>query len=78
MQDEKNHWPPVVGDEVWIKDSRLTGSVTKTKGASETRFQIKVSSVTGDGERLKPGPARAARLASRWYGLDELAPVPKA
>jgi hypothetical protein len=78
MQDEQKRWPPIVGDEVWIKDSRLTGNVTKTKGASETRFQIKVSNLAGDGEKLKPGPARAARLASRWYGLDELAPAPDA
>jgi hypothetical protein len=75
MQHEKKPWPPTVGDEVGIKESKLRGNVIKTKGVSEARFRLQVPNQTKDGVKLSPGPARAARIASRWYGLDELEPV---
>jgi hypothetical protein len=76
MKQEATRWPPVVGDVVRIKDSQLRGNVIKTKGVSETRFRLQVPSQTADGVKLSPGLARAARIASHWYGLDELEPVP--
>ena len=78
MQREDKRWPPVVGDEVRIKESRLSGTVIKTKGVYEARFRLHVT-VPSHSE-AKPGPQqrRVARLASRWYGLDELQPAPEA
>jgi len=78
MQDEQRRWPPTIGDEVTIKDSRLRANVIKTKGVSEARFRLQVPNTTRDGAKLSPGQARIARLASHWYGLDELEPAPEA
>jgi len=72
MQRETRPWLPEVGDHARIKGSPFAGEVVKTKGVNEPRFRIKVSGTTAEGQKLPPAEARAARIASRWYGLDEL------
>ena len=66
-------WPPSEGDRVMVKDAGLVGTVVKTKGVYETRFRVLVPPPA---EASSPVALRqeraAARLASRWYGLDEL------
>jgi hypothetical protein len=66
-------WPPREGDSVMVKDAGLVGAVIKTKGVHEARFRVMVPPPTeaSDPIALKREKA-AARLASRWYGLDEL------
>lgn len=66
-------WPPREGDNVMVKDAGLVGAVIKTKGVHEARFRVMVPPPTeaSDPIALKREKA-AARLASRWYGLDEL------
>jgi hypothetical protein len=69
-------WPPVVGSTVRIKDTPFSGTVIKTKGVYEARFQIVVpSDTTVSGAAAQRATRRAARLASRWYGLEELEPL---
>jgi len=75
MKQQNSPWPPVVGDEVRIKENGFQGAVVKTKGVHEARFRLSVSSKTPDGGSLPRTEARAARIASRWYGLDELEPL---
>lgn len=72
MQQVERSWPPVIGDQARIKGSPFAGEVVKTKGVYELRFRLKVSGTTEGGVKLPRAEARAARVASRWYGLDEL------
>lgn len=72
MQQENRSWPPAIGDHARIKGSPFAGQVVKTKGVNEPRFRVKVSGTTAAGAKLPPAEARAARVASRWYGLEEL------
>ena len=69
-------WPPQVGDTVRIKDAQVNGTVTHTKGVSGTRFRILVTASARDMTRSAIAERRLARRASRWYGLEELDPVP--
>jgi hypothetical protein len=66
-------WPPREGDRVMVKDAGLVGTVIKTKGVYEARFRVLV---TPPAEASSPIALKrekaAARLASRWYGLNEL------
>jgi hypothetical protein len=66
-------WPPREGDSVIVKEAGLVGTVIKTKGVHEARFRVLVPPPT---EASNPLALRrekaAARLASRWYGLEEL------
>jgi hypothetical protein len=75
MLDPTYRWPPTEGDSARVKDTGHIGTVVKTKGVHEARFQLKVPqpTVAGDAVSLKRARA-AAREASRWYGLDELEP----
>jgi hypothetical protein len=54
-------------------DAGLVGTVIKTKGVHEARFRVLVPPRT---EASSPVAFKrekaAARLASRWYGLNEL------
>jgi hypothetical protein len=56
-----------------VKDAGLIGTVIKTKGVYEARFRVLVTPPT---EASSPTALKreraAARLASRWYGLNEL------
>ncbi len=74
MPNSSAPWPPKEGDSVRVKEVGLLGTVIKIKGVYETRFRVRVVPPTenGDANALKRARA-AARLASRWYGLDELA-----
>ena len=76
MESATSHWPPAEGDSVRVKDVGLVGTVIKTKGVQEARFRIQVlaTTTTGDAVALKRAKA-AARLASRWYSLNELEAV---
>jgi hypothetical protein len=66
-------WPPRAGDSVLVKDAGLVGTVIKTKGVYEARFRVLVPPPTEASSPLELKRERAAaRLASRWYGLDEL------
>ena len=57
-----------------LKEAGFLGTVVKTKGVHEARFKVRAEPPTGgDAFALKRARA-AARAASRWYGLDELAP----
>jgi hypothetical protein len=76
MQQTESIWPPRVGDGAYVKESGLRGTVVRSKGVYQARFQLKVAPVGKDGSAPTPGQARAARVASRWYGLDELEPAP--
>jgi hypothetical protein len=67
-------WSPAVGDAVVIKDCDLAGTVMQTKGVYETRFRVSVTSSAVGLGRQAADERRAARRASRWYGLDELKP----
>ena len=66
-------WPPREGDSVMVKDAGLVGTVIKMKGVHEARFQVLIPPPT---EASSPVALKlekaAARLASRWYGLNEL------
>jgi hypothetical protein len=75
MPDASKPWPPREGDAVQVKGVGLPGTVVKTKGVHEARFKVRVEPATeaGDAAALKRARA-AARLASRWYGLDDLGP----
>jgi hypothetical protein len=76
MSQQDHAWPPSVGTPVRIKRNRLEGTVIKTKGVYEARFRLLVPPPTpAEGRKPNPGEARAAREASRWYGLEELEPV---
>jgi transcription antitermination factor NusG len=75
MQSKNQPWPPKVGDQVRIKETPFRGVVLKTKGVHEARFQLQVPALTTDGAKPTPVQARAARIASHWYGLDELEPT---
>lgn len=72
MQQAARPWSPEVGDQARIKGSPFAGEVVKTKGVNAPRFRVQVSATTVDGAKRTPSEARAARVASRWYGLDEL------
>lgn len=72
MQESNKSWPPEVGDHARIKGSQFAGEIVKTKGVNAPRFRIQISTTTDDGSKRSPAEARAARVASRWYGLDEL------
>jgi hypothetical protein len=68
-------WPPKEGDAVRLKEVGFLGTVIKTKGVHEARFRVRVELPTEGGDAAALKRARAdARLASRWYGLDDLAP----
>ena len=75
MSGSSAPWPPSEGDSVRVRDAGLIGTVIKTKGVYEARFRVRVVPPTEgeDAAALKRARA-AARLASRWYGLDDLAP----
>ena len=75
MSQRDQSWPPSVGTPVRIKRNRLEGTVVKTKGVYEARFRLQVPPPPSSGPKPAPGVARAAREASRWYGLEELEPV---
>jgi hypothetical protein len=75
MSQQDRPWPPGVGAHVRIKRNHLEGTVIKTKGVYEARFRLLVPPPPADGRKANPGDARAARQASRWYGLEELEPV---
>jgi hypothetical protein len=76
MSQEDSPWPPTVGTRVRIKRGNLTGTVVKTKGVYEERFRLLVPPpASAAGQKAPTGAARAARIASRWYGLDELEPL---
>jgi hypothetical protein len=78
MSQAERSWPPTVGTPVRIKRNNLKGTVVKTKGVYEARFRLLVPPpLSADGRKPEPGAARAARIASRWYGLDELEPLPE-
>ena len=67
-------WPPREGDSVIVKDAGLVGTVIKTKGVHEARFRVLVPPPTEASSPVALKRERAAaRSASRWYGLDELA-----
>jgi len=72
MQQSQQTWQPEVGDHARIKGSPFAGEVVKTKGVNAPRFRVQVSATTAEGQKRPPAEARAARVASRWYGLDEL------
>jgi hypothetical protein len=66
-------WPPREGDNVMVKDAGLVGTVIKTKGVYEARFRVLVPLPTEASSPIALKRERAAaRLASRWYGLNEL------
>jgi hypothetical protein len=76
MPSASTPWPPREGDPVRLKGTGLLGTVAKTKGVHEARFRVRVEPPTEDREPVALKRARAAaRRASRWYGLDDLAPV---
>jgi hypothetical protein len=76
MSQEDRSWPPTVGTPVRIKRGNVLGTVVKTKGVYEARFRLEVPAPTNaEGQKPPPGAARAARIASRWYGLDDLEPI---
>ena len=67
-------WPPREGDSVFVEDAGLVGTVIKTKGVYEARFRVLVPPPTeASGPIALKRERAAARSASRWYGLDELA-----
>jgi hypothetical protein len=75
MPSTSTLWPPREGDTVQLKGTGLLGTVAKTKGVHEARFKVQVVPPTEGGDAVALKRARAAaRLASRWYGLDDLAP----
>ena len=75
MSSSSTPWPPREGDTVRLKGTGLLGTVIKTKGVYEARFRVRVVRPTEGGDAVALKRARAAaRLASRWYGLDDLAP----
>ena len=75
MPSTSTLWPPREGDTVRLKETGLLGTVAKTKGVHEARFKVRVVPPTDGGDAVALKRARAAaRLASRWYGLDDLAP----
>lgn len=65
-------WPPEIGNVVRIKGTALSGTVIKTKGVYEARFRLLVTADAADSSAATRATRRAARLASRWYGLAEL------
>jgi hypothetical protein len=75
MPDERTAWPPHVGDLVTIKSSRLRATVVKTKGAQETRLRLTVLAAATGGDPWSREQRKLARVASRWYGLDDLEPL---
>jgi hypothetical protein len=73
MKKSTAPWPPTEGDSVMVKDAGLVGTVIKTKGVQEARFRVLVPPPTEASSPVALKRERAAaRLASRWYGLDEL------
>jgi hypothetical protein len=67
-------WPPREGETVRLQGTGLLGTVARTKGVYEARFKVRVVPPTEGGDAMALKRARAAaRLASRWYGLAELA-----
>ena len=75
MQRRDIRWSPQVGDTVRVKESNVLGTVVKTKGVHELRIRLQVGPTVTDGDVAAGRHARAAaRIASRWYGLDELEP----
>jgi hypothetical protein len=75
MPSSSTPWLPREGDTVRLKGTGLLGTVAKTKGVYEARFKVRVMPPTEGGDPIALKRARAAaRLASRWYGLDDLAP----
>jgi hypothetical protein len=76
MQRRDIQWSPQVGDTVRVKESNVLGTVVKTKGAHELRLRLQVDPMVTEGDVAAVRHARAAtRIASRWYGLDELEPL---
>ena len=75
MPSSSAPWPPKEGDAVRVREAGLVGTVVKTKGVHEARFRVRVEPPTDGGDASALKRARvAARSASRWYGLDDLAP----
>ena len=75
MPSSSTPWPPREGDTVRLKEAGLLGTVIKTKGVYEARFRVRVVPPAEGEDAVALKQARAAaRLASRWYGLDDLAP----
>ena len=75
MPSSSTVWSPREGDTVWLKEAGLLGTVIKTKGVYEARFRVRVAPPAEGEDAVALKQARAAaRLASRWYGLDDLAP----
>jgi hypothetical protein len=75
MRSSPTSWPPNEGDTVLVKEAGFLGTVVKTKGVYEARFKVRVEPPTQGGDAFALKRARAAaRLASRWYGLGDLAP----
>jgi hypothetical protein len=73
MKKPSPPWPPREGDSVMVKDAGLVGTVIKTKGVHEARFRVLVPPPTEASSPVVLKRERAAaRLASRWYGLNEL------
>ena len=74
MKKSAAGWPPREGDSVMVRDAGLVGTVIKTKGVYEARFRVLVPPPTEASDPIALKRERAAaRSASRWYGLDELA-----
>ena len=74
MKKSTAPWPPREGDSVLVKDAGLVGTVIKTKGVQEARFRVLVPPPTEANSPIALKRERAAaRSASRWYGLEELA-----
>ena len=75
MPSSSTPWPPREGAAVRLKEAGFLGTVVKTKGVYEARFKVQVEPPTESTDAVALKRARAAaRAASRWYGLDDLAP----
>jgi hypothetical protein len=75
MPSSSPPWRPREGDAVRVREVGFLGTVVKTKGVYEARFKVRVEPPTEGGDASAQKRARAvARSASRWYGLDDLAP----
>ena len=58
-----------------VKGTKHIGTVIKVKGVYEMRVRVKVPPPDAGGDDANLKRARAAtKVASRWYGLEELEP----
>lgn len=77
MQQIESSWVPEIGTSVRLKETGQVGTVTKVKGTRDRRFRLLVPAPASAGSVVAQKRARLeARIASRWYGLDELEPTP--